>query len=389
MEGDLKKSVRMISFFLFSFYFLQLYGLLTDVRIKDVDIQIIAGGLVLFQILCVLLYYLFVRKDLSYQSGLFFKTKKITIIFLFIFITVELAAVILFLKEGIPIFDADPGGAKLRIADGNGIYIRYIKYFGNIVCFTLCLLLKDRKILHYSVVIIYFSTISLFGYRSELIMLMIQYYILMSVINNDTVKSSMLRKLVILFSITCVVSGLFYFSLGQEGQENNNVKNIDRIFNRLTIEQVESVPYIINESMKYDLFPTSEIGKEINAIANRFQGIKDNSLFYGERLHKDIFGDMGENFLSVTTFGAELLAFFGPFCLFLIPLGIYIPYFLLIKMSQTKNTVLCSAYSYSVVILLQYLIAGNFSAFVFGPIFTIVIMCIPLVLLHDVLKRLN
>ena len=199
----------------------------------------------------------------------------------------------------------------------------------------------------------------------------------------------MLRKVVILFSISCIVIGLFYFSLGQEGQENNYASNVNRIFNRLTIEQVESVPYIINESMKYDLFPTSEIGKEINAIANRFQGIKDNSLFYGERLHKDIFGDMGENFLSVTTFGAELLAFFGPFCFFLIPLGIYIPYFLLIKMSQTKNTVLCSAYSYSVVIFLQYLIAGNFSAFFFGPILTIVIMCIPLVLLHDVLKRLN
>lgn len=386
---DLKKAAEIISFFLFSFYFLQLYGLLTDVRIKDVDIQIIAGVLVLFQILCVILYALFVRSDLSYQSGLFFNTKKITTIFLLIFITVELTAVILFLKEGVPIFDADPGGAKLRIADGNGIYIRYIKYFGNIVCFTLCLLLKERKLLHYPIVIIYFSTISLFGYRSELIMLMIQYYIIMSIVNTDSVKFSMIRKLAILFSVTCIVIGLFYFSLGQEGQENNSVKNIERIFNRLTIEQVESVPYIINESMKYDLLPTSEMEKEISAIANRFQGIKNNSLFYGERLHKDIFGDMGENYLSVTTFGAELLAFFGPFCLFLIPFGIYIPYFLLKKMSQTKNTVICSAYSYSVVILLQYLIAGNLSAFVFGPILTIVIMCIPLVLLHDGLKRLN
>ncbi|EDR7631566.1 hypothetical protein AAP82_004652, partial [Salmonella enterica subsp. enterica] len=61
---------------------------------------------------------------------------KIKVVFFLLFITVEIMAIILFAKEGIPIFDADPGGAKLKIADGNGIYIRYIKYFGNIVTFT-------------------------------------------------------------------------------------------------------------------------------------------------------------------------------------------------------------------------------------------------------------
>ncbi|ECC4832615.1 hypothetical protein C1997_23605, partial [Salmonella enterica] len=82
-----------------------------------------------------------------------------------------------------------------------------------------------------------------------------------------------------------VIGSLFYFSLGQDGAVNNSTENIDRIINRLTIEQVESVPYIISESLEYDLFPTPELGKEINAIFNRILGEKDQNLFYGERLH--------------------------------------------------------------------------------------------------------
>lgn len=178
-----------------------------------------------------------------------------------------------------------------------------------------------------------------------------------------------------------------YFSLGQDGAVNNSTENIDRIINRLTIEQVESVPYIISESLEYDLFPTPELGKEINAIFNRILGEKDQNLFYGERLHKKIFGDMGANFLSVTTYGAELLAFFGPLCIFLIPIGLCIPFAMLKKISNTHSTVNGAIYSFLIMILLQYLIAGNASAFFFGPFITAIVMSIPLMILHDILKR--
>ncbi|EHD02280.1 O-antigen polymerase [Salmonella enterica subsp. enterica serovar Urbana str. R8-2977] len=307
--------------------------------------------------------------------------------FFLLFITVEIMAIILFAKEGIPIFDADPGGAKLKIADGNGIYIRYIKYFGNIVTFTLLLLLNKQKLKQKIIAIIYFLTIALFGYRSELVLLFLQYYIIMSIVNEGGNKYKFLNKIFIFIFMGGVIGSLFYFSLGQDGAVNNSTENIDRIINRLTIEQVESVPYIISESLEYDLFPTPELGKEINAIFNRILGEKDQNLFYGERLHKKIFGDMGANFLSVTTYGAELLAFFGPLCIFLIPIGLCIPFAMLKKISNTHSTVNGAIYSFLIMILLQYLIAGNASAFFFGPFITAIVMSIPLMILHDILKR--
>nr|AAV34507.1 O-antigen polymerase [Salmonella enterica subsp. enterica serovar Urbana] len=299
----------------------------------------------------------------------------------------EIMAIILFAKEGIPIFDADPGGAKLKIADGNGIYIRYIKYFGNIVTFTLLLLLNKQKVKQKIIAIIYFLTIALFGYRSELVLLFLQYYIIMSIVNEGGNKYKFLNKIFIFIFMGGVIGSLFYFSLGQDGAVNNSTENIDRIINRLTIEQVESVPYIISESLEYDLFPTPELGKEINAIFNRILGEKDQNLFYGERLHKKVFGDMGANFLSVTTYGAELLAFFGPLCIFLIPIGLCIPFAMLKKISNTHSTVNGAIYSFLIMILLQYLIAGNASAFFFGPFITAIVMSIPLMILHDILKR--
>ncbi|HGF3490963.1 TPA: hypothetical protein ACF6UU_004580, partial [Salmonella enterica subsp. enterica serovar Matopeni] len=196
-----------------------------------------------------------------------------------------------------------------------------------------------------------------------------------------------LNKIFIFIFMGGVIGSLFYFSLGQDGAVNNSTENIDRIINRLTIEQVESVPYIISESLEYDLFPTPELGKEINAIFNRILGEKDQNLFYGERLHKKVFGDMGANFLSVTTYGAELLAFFGPLCIFLIPIGLCIPFAMLKKISNTHSTVNGAIYSFLIMILLQYLIAGNASAFFFGPFITAIVMSIPLMILHDILKR--
>ncbi|EOO8290787.1 O157 family O-antigen polymerase, partial [Escherichia coli] len=136
----------------------------------------------------------------------------------------------------------------------------------------------------------------------------------------------------------------------------------------------ESVPYVVSESIKNDFFPTPELEKELKAIINRIQGIKHQDLFYGERLHKQVFGDMGANFLSVTTYGAELLVFFGFLCVFIIPLGIYIPFYLLKRMKKTHSSINCAFYSYIIMILLQYLVAGNASAFFFGPFLSVLIM---------------
>lgn len=383
----MNRSVKLVCLFLLSFYALQLFGIATDIRIKDDNIRIITSSLILYQVIFILLFYIIYRKKRQEQTQYFIINTKIKVVFFLLFITVEIMAIILFAKEGIPIFDADPGGAKLKIADGNGIYIRYIKYFGNIVTFTLLLLLNKQKLKQKIIAIIYFLTIALFGYRSELVLLFLQYYIIMSIVNEGGNKYKFLNKIFIFIFMGGVIGSLFYFSLGQDGAVNNSTENIDRIINRLTIEQVESVPYIISESLEYDLFPTPELGKEINAIFNRILGEKDQNLFYGERLHKKIFGDMGANFLSVTTYGAELLAFFGPLCIFLIPIGLCIPFAMLKKISNTHSTVNGAIYSFLIIILLQYLIAGNASAFFFGPFITAIVMSIPLMILHDILKR--
>lgn len=383
----MNRSVKLVCLFLLSFYALQLFGIATDIRIKDDNIRIITSSLILYQVIFILLFYIIYRKKRQEQTQYFIINTKIKVVFFLLFITVEIMAIILFAKEGIPIFDADPGGAKLKIADGNGIYIRYIKYFGNIVTFTLLLLLNKQKLKQKIIAIIYFLTIALFGYRSELVLLFLQYYIIMSIVNEGGNKYKFLNKIFIFIFMGGVIGSLFYFSLGQDGAVNNSTENIDRIINRLTIEQVESVPYIISESLEYDLFPTPELGKEINAIFNRILGEKDQNLFYGERLHKKIFGDMGANFLSVTTYGAELLAFFGPLCIFLIPIGLCIPFAMLKKISNTHSTVNGAIYSFLIMILLQYLIAGNASAFFFGPFITAIVMSMPLMILHDILKR--
>lgn len=383
----MNRSVKLVCLFLLSFYALQLFGIATDIRIKDDNIRIITSSLILYQVIFILLFYIIYRKKRQEQTQYFIINTKIKVVFFLLFITVEIMAIILFVKEGIPIFDADPGGAKLKIADGNGIYIRYIKYFGNIVTFTLLLLLNKQKLKQKIIAIIYFLTIALFGYRSELVLLFLQYYIIMSIVNEGGNKYKFLNKIFIFIFMGGVIGSLFYFSLGQDGAVNNSTENIDRIINRLTIEQVESVPYIISESLEYDLFPTPELGKEINAIFNRILGEKDQNLFYGERLHKKVFGDMGANFLSVTTYGAELLAFFGPLCIFLIPIGLCIPFAMLKKISNTHSTVNGAIYSFLIMILLQYLIAGNASAFFFGPFITAIVMSIPLMILHDILKR--
>lgn len=383
----MNRSVKLVCLFLLSFYALQLFGIATDIRIKDDNIRIITSSLILYQVIFILLFYIIYRKKRQEQTQYFIINTKIKVVFFLLFITVEIMAIILFAKEGIPIFDADPGGAKLKIADGNGIYIRYIKYFGNIVTFTLLLLLNKQKLKQKIIAIIYFLTIALFGYRSELVLLFLQYYIIMSIVNEGGNKYKFLNKIFIFIFMGGVIGSLFYFSLGQDGAVNNSTENIDRIINRLTIEQVESVPYIISESLKYDLFPTPELGKEINAIFNRILGEKDQNLFYGERLHKKVFGDMGANFLSVTTYGAELLAFFGPLCIFLIPIGLCIPFAMLKKISNTHSAVNGAIYSFLIMILLQYLIAGNASAFFFGPFITAIVMSIPLMILHDILKR--
>lgn len=383
----MNRSVKLVCLFLLSFYALQLFGIATDIRIKDDNIRIITSSLILYQVIFILLFFIIYRKKRQEQTQYFIINTKIKVVFFLLFITVEIMAIILFAKEGIPIFDADPGGAKLKIADGNGIYIRYIKYFGNIVTFTLLLLLNKQKVKQKIIAIIYFLTIALFGYRSELVLLFLQYYIIMSIVNEGGNKYKFLNKIFIFIFMGGVIGSLFYFSLGQDGAVNNSTENIDRIINRLTIEQVESVPYIISESLEYDLFPTPELGKEINAIFNRILGEKDQNLFYGERLHKKVFGDMGANFLSVTTYGAELLAFFGPLCIFLIPVGLCIPFAMLKKISNTHSTVNGAIYSFLIMILLQYLIAGNASAFFFGPFITAIVMSIPLMILHDILKR--
>ncbi|WP_277932876.1 O-antigen polymerase [Salmonella enterica] len=383
----MNRSVKLVCLFLLSFYALQLFGIATDIRIKDDNIRIITSSLILYQVIFILLFFIIYRKKRQEQTQYFIINTKIKVVFFLLFITVEIMAIILFAKEGIPIFDADPGGAKLKIADGNGIYIRYIKYFGNIVTFTLLLLLNKQKVKQKIIAIIYFLTIALFGYRSELVLLFLQYYIIMSIVNEGGNKYKFLNKIFIFIFMGGVIGSLFYFSLGQDGAVNNSTENVDRIINRLTIEQVESVPYIISESLEYDLFPTPELGKEINAIFNRILGEKDQNLFYGERLHKKVFGDMGANFLSVTTYGAELLAFFGPLCIFLIPIGLCIPFAMLKKISNTHSTVNGAIYSFLIMILLQYLIAGNASAFFFGPFITAIVMSIPLMILHDILKR--
>lgn len=383
----MNRSVKLVCLFLLSFYALQLFGIATDIRIKDDNIRIITSSLILYQVIFILLFFIIYRKKRQEQTQYFIINTKIKVVFFLLFITVEIMAIILFAKEGIPIFDADPGGAKLKIADGNGIYIRYIKYFGNIVTFTLLLLLNKQKLKQKIIAIIYFLTIALFGYRSELVLLFLQYYIIMSIVNEGGNKYKFLNKIFIFIFMGGVIGSLFYFSLGRDGAVNNSTENIDRIINRLTIEQVESVPYIISESLEYDLFPTPELGKEINAIFNRILGEKDQNLFYGERLHKKVFGDMGANFLSVTTYGAELLAFFGPLCIFLIPIGLCIPFAMLKKISNTHSTVNGAIYSFLIMILLQYLIAGNASAFFFGPFITAIVMSIPLMILHDILKR--
>lgn len=383
----MNRSVKLVCLFLLSFYALQLFGIATDIRIKDDNIRIITSSLILYQVIFILLFFIIYRKKRQEQTQYFIINTKIKVVFFLLFITVEIMAIILFAKEGIPIFDADPGGAKLKIADGNGIYIRYIKYFGNIVTFTLLLLLNKQKLKQKIIAIIYFLTIALFGYRSELVLLFLQYYIIMSIVNEGGNRYKFLNKIFIFIFMGGVIGSLFYFSLGRDGAVNNSTENIDRIINRLTIEQVESVPYIISESLEYDLFPTPELGKEINAIFNRILGEKDQNLFYGERLHKKVFGDMGANFLSVTTYGAELLAFFGPLCIFLIPIGLCIPFAMLKKISNTHSTVNGSIYSFLIMILLQYLIAGNASAFFFGPFITAIVMSIPLMILHDILKR--
>ncbi|EBR2111456.1 hypothetical protein BU788_24380, partial [Salmonella enterica] len=166
----MNRSVKLVCLFLLSFYALQLFGIATDIRIKDDNIRIITSSLILYQVIFILLFYIIYRKKRQEQTQYFIINTKIKVVFFLLFITVEIMAIILFAKEGIPIFDADPGGAKLKIADGNGIYIRYIKYFGNIVTFTLLLLLNKQKLKQKIIAIIYFLTIALFGYRSELVL---------------------------------------------------------------------------------------------------------------------------------------------------------------------------------------------------------------------------
>lgn len=382
----MKNSVRLITFFLLSFYFLQILGVIFDERIHKYSIQTIIVTLITYQILILLIYYFIYNTYIIKRERDFFSSSKLTVALFILFITVEVTALLLFLKEGIPIFDVDPGGAKLRIADGNGLYIRYIKYFGNIVTFSLIILIQS-KFKKNLILACYFMTIVFFGYRSELILLIIQYILLVSMSSNPEYRISALKKVLICVTFFIGTCGLFYMSLGQDGQINSAYDNIKRIMDRLTIEQVESVPYVINESIEHDFFPTPELGNEINAIYNRVVGEKDHSLFFGERLHKIIFGDMGANFLSVTTYGAELLVFLGPLSIFIIPLGLWVPFILLKRMSKTHSAVNFAIYSYVIMIFMQYLVAGNASAFTFGPLLTIVIMGLPLVLLNDLLKR--
>ncbi|EES7232776.1 O157 family O-antigen polymerase, partial [Escherichia coli] len=154
-------------------------------------------------------------------------------------------------------------------------------------------------------------------------LLILQYILITNILSKDN-RNPKIKRIIGYFLLVGVVCSLFYLSLGQDGEQNDSYNNMLRIINRLTIEQVESVPYVVSESIKNDFFPTPELEKELKAIINRIQGIKHQDLFYGERLHKQVFGDMGANFLSVTTYGAELLVFFGFLCVFIIPLGIYI-----------------------------------------------------------------
>lgn len=90
------------------------------------------------------------------NSRKIYRELELKLILVFLFVTIEIAAVVLFLKEGIPIFDDDPGGAKLRIAEGNGLYIRYIKYFGNIVVFALIILYDEHKFKQRTIIFVYF-----------------------------------------------------------------------------------------------------------------------------------------------------------------------------------------------------------------------------------------
>lgn len=76
-------------------------------------------------------------------------------------------------------------GAKLRIAEGNGLYIRYIKYFGNIVVFALIILYDEHKFKQRTIIFVYFTTIALFGYRSELVLLILQYILITNILSKD------------------------------------------------------------------------------------------------------------------------------------------------------------------------------------------------------------
>ncbi|EOO8006551.1 O157 family O-antigen polymerase, partial [Escherichia coli] len=331
--------------------------------------KVLTSIIIIFQIFFVLLFYLTIINERKQQKK-FIVNWELKLILVFLFVTIEIAAVVLFLKEGIPIFDDDPGGAKLRIAEGNGLYIRYIKYFGNIVVFALIILYDEHKFKQRTIIFVYFTTIALFGYRSELVLLILQYILITNILSKDN-RNPKIKRIIGYFLLVGVVCSLFYLSLGQDGEQNDSYNNMLRIINRLTIEQVESVPYVVSESIKNDFFPTPELEKELKAIINRIQGIKHQDLFYGERLHKQVFGDMGANFLSVTTYGAELLVFFGFLCVFIIPLGIYIPFYLLKRMKKTHSSINCAFYSYIIMILLQYLVAGNASAFFFGPFLSV------------------
>ncbi|OVB25698.1 hypothetical protein UQ11_01385, partial [Escherichia coli] len=100
----MKSAAKLIFLFLFTLYSLQLYGVIIDDRITNFDTKVLTSIIIIFQIFFVLLSYLTIINERKQQKK-FIVNWELKLILVFLFVTIEIAAVVLFLKEGIPIFD--------------------------------------------------------------------------------------------------------------------------------------------------------------------------------------------------------------------------------------------------------------------------------------------
>ncbi|EED0020858.1 hypothetical protein D9X38_RS10825, partial [Escherichia coli] len=96
----MKSAAKLIFLFLFTLYSLQLYGVIIDDRITNFDTKVLTSIIIIFQIFFVLLFYLTIINERKQQKK-FIVNWELKLILVFLFVTIEIAAVVLFLKEGI------------------------------------------------------------------------------------------------------------------------------------------------------------------------------------------------------------------------------------------------------------------------------------------------